>query len=191
MEEQVESKAFLNLNVCTWWNSTSIVLMGAIIYAKVFTRYCEEDALYALDLVEEKGGFGYPDGRDWENAKKMVDFLGHFCDLTICVSSSHHVTSNNFLFKSGEIHILIKDCMASTNHLQAATGNRVKEKFDKYWGSWHAKEKEDDTRMIALNVPRRRCSSSSLWDNTAERKTHGFTQEIGRASCRERVYVLV
>lgn len=64
VEEQVESKAFLNLDVSTRWNSTYIMLKAAIIYAKVFTRYCDDDALYALDLSEEKGGFGYPDDHD-------------------------------------------------------------------------------------------------------------------------------
>ncbi|KAM0858616.1 hypothetical protein ACQ4PT_047723 [Festuca glaucescens] len=150
VEEQVESKAFLNLDVCTRWNSTYVMLKAAIIYAKVFTRYCEEDALYALDFPKEKGGVGYPDDHDWENAKKMADFLGHFYDLTCRVSSSLTVTSNNFLFEIGEVHILIKDWMASTDPLQATMGKRMKEKFEKYWGSWHVKEKEkeDDTRLI-------------------------------------------
>jgi hypothetical protein len=96
------------------------MLRAAIIYAKVFTRYCEEDALYALDLAEEKGGVGYPDERDWQNAKKMADFLCHLYNLTVRVSASLHVTSNNFLFEIGEVRILIKDWMASTDPLQVA-----------------------------------------------------------------------
>jgi hypothetical protein len=53
------------------------------------------------------------------------------------------------MFEIGEVHILIHTWMASTDPLQAAMGKRMKEKFDKYWGSWHEKkEKEDDMRLI-------------------------------------------
>uniref|UniRef100_A0ACD5X8I2 Uncharacterized protein n=1 Tax=Avena sativa TaxID=4498 RepID=A0ACD5X8I2_AVESA len=149
VEEQVESKAFLNLDVCTRWNSTYVMLKAAIIYAKVFTRYCDEDALYALDLAEEKGGFGYPDDHDWENATKLADFLCHFYKLTCRVSASLHVTSNNFLFEIGEVHILIKEWMASTDPLQSSMGKRMKEKFDKYWGLWH---EEDETRLTISEI---------------------------------------
>ena len=78
---------------------------------------------------------------DWENARKMAAFLGHFYDLTVRVSSSLHVTSNNFLFEVGNIHILVQNWMSSTDPLQKAMAERMKEKFDKYWGSWHENEK--------------------------------------------------
>ncbi|XP_073368017.1 zinc finger BED domain-containing protein RICESLEEPER 2 [Aegilops tauschii subsp. strangulata] len=148
LEEKVKSKAFLNLDVCTRWNSTYIMLKAAITYAKVFTRYYEDDPLYALDLSEEKGGFGYPDEMDWENARKMAAFLAHFYDLTVRVSSSLHVTSNNFLFEVGNIHILVQNWMSSTDPLQKAMAERMKEKFDKYWGSWHENEKVKDKGPI-------------------------------------------
>uniref|UniRef100_A0A0A9HBG7 hAT-like transposase RNase-H fold domain-containing protein n=1 Tax=Arundo donax TaxID=35708 RepID=A0A0A9HBG7_ARUDO len=88
-EEKVESKAFFNVDICTSWKSTYLMLQAVIAYEKVFTRYLEEDPYYAIDLDEENKGFGHPDESDWENAKKIADFLGHFHELTLCVSGSY------------------------------------------------------------------------------------------------------
>jgi hypothetical protein len=102
-EEKVETKAFLNLDICTRWNSTYLMLKTAISYENVFARYLDEDLMYAIDLSQEKGGPEYPDEQDWENAKNMVEFLGHFFDLTECISSSCmslHTTSFLRLVKS-------------------------------------------------------------------------------------------
>jgi len=41
----------------------------------------------------KREGPGHPDEADWDRAKKMADFLEHFHDLTVRVSSSLHVTS--------------------------------------------------------------------------------------------------
>ena len=78
----------------------------------------------------------------------MAAFLGHFYDLTVRVSSSLHVTSNNFLFEVGNVHILVINWMSSTDPLQKAMAERMKEKFDKYWGSWHENEKVKDKGPI-------------------------------------------
>jgi hypothetical protein len=102
-EEKVETKAFLNLDICTRWNSTYLMLKATISYENVFARYLDEDLMYAIDLSQEKGGPEYPDEQDWENAKNMVEFLGHFFDLTECISSSCmslHTTSFLRLVKS-------------------------------------------------------------------------------------------
>jgi hypothetical protein len=48
-EEKVETKAFLNLYICTRWNSTYLMLKAAISYEKVFARYLDEDLMYAID----------------------------------------------------------------------------------------------------------------------------------------------
>jgi hypothetical protein len=83
--EKVDMKAFLSLDVCTRWNSTYDMLKAACAYEKVFTRYAEEDPYYTIELISDKGP-GVPDEHDWDNAKKMAGFLGHFADITKRVS---------------------------------------------------------------------------------------------------------
>jgi hypothetical protein len=129
-------KAFLSLDVCTRWNSTYDMLKAACAYEKVFTRYAEEDPYYTIELISDKGP-GVPDEHDWDNAKKMAGFLGHFADITKRVSASLSVTAHTMFHEIGEVNILVNDWMNSNDVVQAAMGKRMKEKFDKYWGQWH------------------------------------------------------
>uniref|UniRef100_A0ACD5UTV8 Uncharacterized protein n=1 Tax=Avena sativa TaxID=4498 RepID=A0ACD5UTV8_AVESA len=138
--EKVDTKALLNLDICTRWNSTYLMLKAAITYKKVFVKYAEEDPYYTIDLLSNKSP-GVPDETDWENAKNMADFLGHFFDLTTRVSASLNVTANSFLHEIGEIGLLVRTWMDSDDALQRAIGKKMKGKYDKYWGNWHDNDK--------------------------------------------------
>ena len=48
-KEKVDTKAFLNLDICTRLNSIYLMLKAAITYEKVFLRYLEEDACFAIE----------------------------------------------------------------------------------------------------------------------------------------------
>ncbi|CAD6229086.1 unnamed protein product [Miscanthus lutarioriparius] len=87
-----------------------------------------------LALSEARDSFGHPDEDDWDNAKKMAQFLQHFHDLTVRISSSLQVTCNTFFHEIGEVHLLIQEWLNSEDNLQVSMGMRMKEKFDKYWG---------------------------------------------------------
>src|SRR6266540_5580535 len=50
VEEKVDSKSFLRIDVPTRWNSTFLMLKAANVYEKVFMRLAEEDLTYKFDL---------------------------------------------------------------------------------------------------------------------------------------------
>jgi hypothetical protein len=102
---KVQSKAFLNLDVCTRWNSTYLMLSAAEKYEKAFQRYYDEDPYYKLELENE--GPGVPVKSDWEKFRKMADFLEHFYDLTLRVSATKHPTSHNFFHEIADVLVLL------------------------------------------------------------------------------------
>lgn len=113
----MDSEAFLSLDVCTRWNSTYLMLAIAINFEKVFARYEEEDPLYTLDLTSEKAP-GIPVDSDWENAKKMAEFLGQFYQLTLSVSATLHVTVNQFVMDIAEINVVLEEWADSDDILR-------------------------------------------------------------------------
>jgi hypothetical protein len=138
-------KTFLKNDVPTRWNSIYIMLKAANVYEKVLTRLAEEDFAYRHALSEENDGFGCPEETDWENAKKMENFPGHFFDLTTRVSASLSVTCNSFFHEIAEVRLLIQTWLDSEDALQIAMGERMLQKFNKYWGLWHIKTKDKES----------------------------------------------
>ena len=160
-DEKIDSDAFMNLDVCTRWNSTYLILKAALVYEKLFVRFAEDDANYVLDL-SANGGVGHPDELDWHKVQKIAEFLKRFYDLTVRVSSSLHVTANSFFVEIGEVHILVKKWLESKDDLQKEMGKRMKDKYNKYWGMWHennrllekekGKEKEKENINLLIFV---------------------------------------
>ncbi|KAM0901021.1 hypothetical protein ACQ4PT_020228 [Festuca glaucescens] len=146
-EEKVDSKTFLKNDVPTRWNSTYIMLKAANVYEKVFMRLADEDLTYKFALSEENDGFGCPEEIDWENSKKMEEFLGHFFDLTTRVSASLSVTCNSFFHEIAEVRLLIQSWLDSEDSLQVAMGHRMRDKFNKYWGLWHINNKDNTAEL--------------------------------------------
>ena len=124
-EEKVDNKAFLKLDVPTRWNYTYLMLKAAIVYEKVFLKLAEDDTNYVIDLSKARDGFEHPDEDDWDNAKKMAQFLQHFHDLTVRISSSLQVTCNTFFHEIGEVHLLIQEWLNSEDNLQVSMGMRM------------------------------------------------------------------
>jgi hypothetical protein len=117
------------------------------VYEKVFTKLADEDLSYKFALSEENDGYGCPDETDWENSKKMEEFLGHFFDVTTRVSASLSVTCNSFFHEIAEVRLLIQTWLDSEDALQVAMGHRMRDKFNKYWGLWHINSKGSTTEL--------------------------------------------
>ena len=127
------------------------MLAAACTYEKVFTRYGEEDPYYTIELLSDikpgVPGPGVPEEQDWDNARKLADFLGHFAGITKRVSTSLTVTAHTLFHEIGEINELVHEWQNSSDPVQTAMARRMKDKYDKYWGQWHEnleleKEKE-------------------------------------------------
>ncbi|CAD6250684.1 unnamed protein product [Miscanthus lutarioriparius] len=159
-EEKVDNKAFLKLDVPTRWNYTYLMLKATIVYEKVFLKLVEDDTNYVIDLSEARDGFGHPDEDDWDNAKKMAQFLHHFHDLTVRISSSLQVTRNTFFHEIGEVYLLIQEWLNSEDNLQVSMGMRIKDNDrqqqeqdrDKGRSKGRGKEKEKDKENINLFI---------------------------------------
>lgn len=88
--------------------------------------------------------------------RNIAEFLKHFHDLTVCMSSSLHITANSFFVEIGEVHILVKKWLDSKDDLQKEMGKRMKEKYNKYWGLWHENAKQHRRRKTRGKGRKRR-----------------------------------
>ncbi|KAG8497237.1 hypothetical protein CXB51_008430 [Gossypium anomalum] len=104
--EKIECKKMLCLDVCTRWNSTYLMLDTAQNFERAFERF-EED---------------------------LRDFLEHFYEVTLRISGTSYVTSNNFFDELSEIDILLRDAQLNSNFDFNVMAIKMKEKYDKYWG---------------------------------------------------------
>jgi hypothetical protein len=62
----------------------------------------------------------------------MIDFLEHFHDLIVHVSTTLNISSHIFFHEIGEVYLLIQSWLTSTDRLQSAMGKRMKDTFNKY-----------------------------------------------------------
>ncbi|XP_049378174.1 zinc finger BED domain-containing protein RICESLEEPER 2-like [Solanum stenotomum] len=138
----INCKKSLCLDVCTRWNSTYLMLNRAIEFENVFSSYVDRDIglLHYLQFVEDEDGTaaGALSSDDWNNVKKVADFLQIFYDLTREVSGSQYVTSNLHFLKICEVSCYLKKLIVSeddTDDLLGKIAKNMREKFDKYCGT--------------------------------------------------------
>lgn len=131
--EKIECKKFLCLDVSTRWNSTYLMLESAQRFIPAFERYIDLDQMYAAEL---QAGKGVPQNDDWEKVKKFVIFLKHFYDLTLRISGTSYVTSNQIFNDISSVHCLLDQWKNSLDLEISLMGDAMKLKFDKYWGDF-------------------------------------------------------
>ncbi|KAG8503324.1 hypothetical protein CXB51_001365 [Gossypium anomalum] len=129
--EKIECKKMLCLDVCTRWNSTYLMLDTAQNFERAFERFEEQDTNFRAELER---GEGWPSVDDWTNVRDLRDFLEHFYEVTLRISGTSYVTSNNFFDELSEIDILLRDAQLNSNFDFNVMAIKMKEKYDKYWG---------------------------------------------------------
>ncbi|XP_057985290.1 zinc finger BED domain-containing protein RICESLEEPER 3-like [Hevea brasiliensis] len=128
--EKIDGKSSLCLDVPTRWNSTYLMLNIAQKYERAFERYESQEPMFRLELGEN----GVPDFHDWSECRKMAEMLSHFYELTLRISGSRYITSNMFFGEISDLAFILNQWVDSTNVEVKNMGDRMKKKFDKYWG---------------------------------------------------------
>ncbi|KAL9664407.1 hypothetical protein QQ045_019807 [Rhodiola kirilowii] len=115
----------LILDCPTRWNSTYQMLACALEFKTVFGYYEEKDSSYKNKPSEE----------DWIKVEKICSFLQIFNDITEIISGTQYPTSNLFLPELANIKEELEDKSKSRDAYIRDMANKMKAKFDKYWGS--------------------------------------------------------
>ncbi|XP_056174175.1 zinc finger BED domain-containing protein RICESLEEPER 1-like [Syzygium oleosum] len=118
------------LDVTTRWNSTYLMLDTTIKFRKAFERIEEDDPSFAGELNHD-----LPKDDDWENAIILSEFLKLFYDTTNRMSGSSYITSNDYFEGIALLYKYSKDAVDASNPKLQVMGMKMKEKFDKYYGS--------------------------------------------------------
>ncbi|XP_050222749.1 zinc finger BED domain-containing protein RICESLEEPER 3-like [Mercurialis annua] len=126
---EIVCKRSLCLDVPTRWNSTYLMLDTALMYQKVFEEYEERESSFKKDLGDE-----VPAIADWENVRELCSMLQCFYKMTLRISGSLYVTSNNHLNEISDLCTILQDWIKSSDESLRSMGTKMKQKFDKYWG---------------------------------------------------------
>ncbi|XP_050222128.1 zinc finger BED domain-containing protein RICESLEEPER 2-like [Mercurialis annua] len=122
-----ECKRSLCLDVPTRWNSTYLMLDTACLYQPVFEEYEDVEASFRIDLGDE-----VPDKHDWDKVRQLCVLLQCFYKMTLRISGSLYVTSNNHLNEISDLSTILQDWTKSSDYCLRSMATKMK--FDKYWG---------------------------------------------------------
>ena len=133
-KEKIQSKSLLCLDVSTRWNSTYLMLESALKFVAAFERM-EEDDGHFLRYFEDPSS-GPPRFLDWENVRLFTKFLGMFYEATLRFSGSLFVTTNMYFHELISLQDQLNQlCNGRGDPLLKGMAQRMKLKYDKYWGS--------------------------------------------------------
>nr|GMC73639.1 zinc finger BED domain-containing protein RICESLEEPER 2-like [Ipomoea batatas] len=105
-------------------------------YRVAFDRMANEDKLYDAYFQDNENGkkrVGPPLLNDWENVRRLVQFLKLFYDATLTFSSYEKVTSNLCFNDICTIEANLNAFSNSRDVNVSSMASEMKKKFDKYW----------------------------------------------------------
>ncbi|GJZ47739.1 zinc finger BED domain-containing protein RICESLEEPER 2-like protein [Tanacetum coccineum] len=120
---EISSTKQLTLYCKTRWNSTYLMLSGAVLYKDVFKRLKARDSQYKC----------LPKERDWELAMEVCDRLQVFYEITLTFSGSKYPTANLFFVLVCEIGYCLREWASSSVEVIKKMASKMLEKFNKYW----------------------------------------------------------
>ncbi|GKV05105.1 hypothetical protein SLEP1_g17148 [Rubroshorea leprosula] len=126
--EKIECEKMLSLDTPTRWNSLYLILEVAEKYELAFGSFARRDAHY-----EDALDHAIPTHEDWENCRKLVDFLGHFYCMTLKVSGNWYATSNLYFLEICSLDALLKEWEELSDIDLVMLTIKMRDKFDKYW----------------------------------------------------------
>ncbi|XP_070048899.1 zinc finger BED domain-containing protein RICESLEEPER 2-like [Nicotiana tomentosiformis] len=129
---KIDNHGLLSLDVETRWNSTYIMLDTAVKFEKAFTRMYVDDHKYQKYCREVTKGHTSAD--DWKIVKAFIMFLNIFYQTTLKFSGSLYVISNAFFHEFFNVRNAIIKYSYSEDLILIDMANKMKGKFDKYWG---------------------------------------------------------
>lgn len=131
-DEKIPYKGAVVLDVDIRWNSMYSMLTVALKYRKAFHKLSVREVTFRREM-EEKTTHGITDG-DWDYVESVLPLLELFYKSTIRLSGSLYVTSASYVAEVFAIGKGINKHMSSTNKYIMETANKMKIKFNKYWG---------------------------------------------------------
>lgn len=133
-------------------------------YQRAFELMIDEDGHFLNYLYEDgagKRGLGSPTDDDWYNIRHFIKFLQVFYDVTMQISGSLHSTSNLYFDVLCSIYSCLTEYSESSDPLLNTMANRMKMKYDKYWGDV---EKINPLLFVAsLLDPRYKMAGLEYW----------------------------
>jgi len=108
-----------------------------------------------------KRGLGSSTDDDWYNILHFIKFLQVFYDVTMQISGSLHSTCNLYFDVLCSVYSCLTEYSESSDPLLNTMANRMKGKYDKYWGDV---EKINPLLFVAsLFDPRYKMAGLEYW----------------------------
>jgi hypothetical protein len=165
--QMIQCNNLLCLDVPTQWNSTYIMLDVAEKFQGAFELMQVEEDEHLLNYHSDdglgKGELEIPTCADWDTIRSFVKFLKKFYDVTLHMSGTSYATSNRHFRVLLGIHEHLKSYCQSGDMLLSNMAQRMKVKYDKYWGGI---EKVNMLLFVAIVLdPRYKLVVVEFWFN--------------------------
>ncbi|KAJ7963888.1 Zinc finger BED domain-containing protein [Quillaja saponaria] len=119
----LRSQKCLSLDNPGRWNSTYLMLEGALEFRDVFFELQKNDTAYIVG----------PSDIEWERARTISSYLKLFVEITNVFKRSKYPTANIYFPELCDINLqLIEWCKNSDEHVRPLA-LKLKSKFDEYW----------------------------------------------------------